>query len=74
MIACCFCHSKKKEKVDSNASLILTCFHRRQFTTNEPNRGIKEVDRRRSTMATSKPVAKPVAKPVSKPAAKPVKK
>jgi hypothetical protein len=50
------------------------CFHRCQFVTNKTNRGIKDVDRRRSTMATTKKVAKPVAKLVSKPAAKPVKK
>jgi hypothetical protein len=50
------------------------CFHRRQIPTNQTNRGINVVDRRRSMMATTKPAAKPVAKPVSKPAAKPVKK
>ena len=50
--------------------LSRNCFHRRQIATNEPNRGIKDDDRRRSIMATTKKAAKPVAKP----AAKPVKK
>ena len=60
----------EKYKAHFIATLSRNCFHRRQIATNEPNRGIKDDDRKRSIMATTKKAAKPVAKS----AAKPVKK